>query len=73
MYEIHGFHTLHEAFIHIPYINTFNMSKQLCNEECTSISAGKLISDTNYTMKVFWPDFLHSIGSTKTIPGTHGF
>lgn len=34
------------------------MSMQLYNEECTSISAGKLISDTNYTMKVsFWPDF----------------
>lgn len=51
-------HTLHEAFIHTPYINTFNMSMQLCNEEYTSISAGKLISDTNHTMKVsFWPDF----------------
>lgn len=35
------------------------MSMQLCNEEeCTSIPAGKLISDTNHTMKVsFWPDF----------------
>lgn len=49
------------------------MSMQLCNEECTSISAGKLISDTNHTMKVsFWPDFTFK-GSTKTIPGTHCF
>lgn len=58
VFEIYGFHTLHEAFIHTPYINNFNMSMQLCNEECTGISAGKLISDTDYTMKVsFWPDF----------------
>lgn len=66
VFEIHSFHTLHEAFIHIPYINTFNMSKQLCNEECTNISAGKLVSDTNYTMKVsFWPDFYIQLARQK--------